>query len=302
MAYAAAGHDVRAYHEAGVRVSDGLPTSPSVDEFLANHAHDDAMVRVGKLAIASCILNAERKSKFFHFSTPVQQYAALVQNPEPVDETSSPAETVRALADTWLFRLFRQLTPEYSKDHVRDIFERFTFIVFNYDRCIEQFLYYALRSHYTLSSEEAGEIVNRTQIIHPYGWVGAPTQGSRAARPETVAFGQQLAYVDLNSLADGIKTLADLDGRDTLRSLIQARLEESERVVFLGFGFHKQNTDLLPRRHVDNQFDLYATVYGEPDPRVNVYKSRLSYAGLMFGTNTFVWKTCSQFIEDYGLV
>jgi hypothetical protein len=44
-----------------------------------------------------------------------------------------------------------------------------SFIVFNYDRCLEQFLFHALQKLYGLESQEAFAMLTDLRIIHPYG-------------------------------------------------------------------------------------------------------------------------------------
>jgi hypothetical protein len=55
---------------------------------------------------------------------------------------------------------------------VLKLFENASFIIFNYDRCLEQFLVNALPRLYAISETEADSIVHNINIIHPYGSVG----------------------------------------------------------------------------------------------------------------------------------
>ena len=68
------------------------------------------------------------------------------------------------------------------KENVSQIFDNVSFIVFNYDRCIEHFLLFVLQNAYGISDREAGKIlVEKLRIIHPYGVVGDICQEARSS-------------------------------------------------------------------------------------------------------------------------
>lgn len=191
-------HERQAYLRAALRLRNGVRTSPSIDEFLNNHADDQAMTLIGKLAIAYVVLSAERNSSLQSDN----KYDLAWVNGEgkgPTADNKSPKEVVDRAYKSWLCQLFRRLTPSYSKLEVERIFEGVRFICFNYDRCIEEFLFYALQAHYALTPEIAGQIVGSLEIVHPYGTIGGLSFAPKSERP--VVFGQQSRYVDLMEMA-----------------------------------------------------------------------------------------------------
>jgi multidrug resistance efflux pump len=76
------------------------------------------------------------------------------------------------LQDTWYVKLIRMLDRGVSKSNVTQIFDSVSFIVFNYDRCIEHFLRHALQAAYGIQEQQADEICGDLHIIHPYGCLG----------------------------------------------------------------------------------------------------------------------------------
>lgn len=56
---------------------------------------------------------------------------------------------------------------------LEDIFRNISFIFFNYDRCIEFYLWIALQDYFNITSQEAAKLVQtKLKIIHPYGSLG----------------------------------------------------------------------------------------------------------------------------------
>jgi len=116
------------------------------------------------------------------------------------------------------------------KENVSEIFDRVSFINFNYDRCVEHFLFHALQKLYTLPEKDAKAIVDNLNIIHPYGIVGDGDFGNTSA--------------DYVALADGIKTYTEQVGNADVMLSLGAEVARAEAMVFLGFAYHSQNMEL----------------------------------------------------------
>lgn len=83
-------------------------------------------------------------------------------------------------------------------------FRRLTFIVFNYDRCLEHYLFHAFQNFYQVGREVAADLVKGIRIFHPYRAAGfLPWQQSDGA----VGFGSTVAARQLLSLSSEIKTI-----------------------------------------------------------------------------------------------
>ena len=70
---------------------------------------------------------------------------------------------------TWFPRFMRLLKDDCIKDDMGKIFDSVSFITFNYDRCIEHYLYHALQPAFTITGEEAASLMEKLVVFHPYG-------------------------------------------------------------------------------------------------------------------------------------
>ena len=93
------------------------------------------------------------------------------------------------------------LAPGRKAPDVEHVLDGISFINFNYDRCLEQFLIHGLHLLYGIPKEEAVGIVDKADIIHPYGTVGALAR---------VPFGgNEEIRLDYAELGQGIKTYTE---------------------------------------------------------------------------------------------
>jgi hypothetical protein len=131
-----------------------LVTAPSIDTFLDNHSNNADFELLGKLAIAACLIDAEAQS--------------LLRPRHPGE-----AIDLSQVEDKWLAQLFKIMTPGVKNDSIERIFENMSFVVFNYDRCIEQYLEQAISSHFRIDLGSAGRLIDAHCCIkHPYGCLG----------------------------------------------------------------------------------------------------------------------------------
>ena len=216
--------NVKLYLDAALRIRDGMPQAISIDSFIDTQ-DDDKIELCGKLAIVRSILDAERKS-------------LLYVNPSNINNRLN----FRNLEETWYANFMKLLTENCTKENLARRLESIALIVFNYDRCIEHFLYNSLKNYYGLEPDEAGKLVNEIEIYHPYGVVGSlPWQGG-----QSVAFGDELHPQKLLNLTHQIKTFTestDPQSREILA--IRNNVIKSDYIVFLGFAYHKLNMKLL---------------------------------------------------------
>ncbi|MFH1819046.1 MAG: hypothetical protein ABIK08_13030 [Pseudomonadota bacterium] len=215
------------YARAAWHVRDAMPQAISIDNFIDAHGGDKKIELCGKLAIVRSILQAERHSLLYFDRV----------------RSDRPHPDYKRLEDTWYNKFFQLLTENCRVDDLFNRMERVALIVFNYDRCIEQFLFHALQNYYKISEKEAAELVNRLEIYHPYGKVGfMPWQ--RAG--EAIEFGMEPSSSQLLSLAAQIKTFTEgTDPTSSEVTSIRRSLLDSNIVVFLGFAFHRLNLELI---------------------------------------------------------
>lgn len=262
-AFTLLGHQagLRQWYAASRRVSAGMAIAPSIDNYLHTHSENLLFARCGKLAITSKILAGEKKSPLY---TPGEGI------PDLAHET---------LEKSWLPRFAWQLVVDVSKHEAARIFDKLHFIIFNYDRCVEQYLYYALQVYYDVTKEEAANILNRVNFYHPYGTVGRlPWQHGDG---DAVAFGADPNAAELLTLSDGIRTFTESVEKDGSLSAARDAYLDCKQVLFLGFSFGKQNMQLLckPRSEVGQYVPLgrrvYGTSFGVSDDDQGVFQKRI---------------------------
>lgn len=220
-------NELTAYVHAARHVRDAMPQAISIDNFIDAHSGDKKIELCGKLAIVRSILTAERQS-LLHF-----------------DRTRSDHlhPDYRKLEETWYNKFFQLLTENCCVDDLHDRMGSVALIVFNYDRCIEQFLFHALQNYYRIGEKEAASVISRLDIYHPYGKVGSlPWQHAG----EAVEFGMEPSPSQLLSLAGQIKTFTEgTDPTSSEVTSIRKSMLDANIVVFLGFAFHRLNLKLI---------------------------------------------------------
>jgi hypothetical protein len=274
-------NEISNLRRAAVRIADGAPFVSSIDTFLDMHQDDERMVRCGKIAIVYAILASERKS-------------ALYRNPR-----AHPQPPFPALQDTWLPKFVRALTTGCAKTHLANLFSRLTVINFNYDRCFEIYLAGALAAVYSISDEEAQALIDeRLEIIHPYG-----TVGPLPWHADAIGFGSSLDPRVLPGLADRIRTFTERIQDSDMIYKMKALVLRSQQIVFLGFGFHRQNMELLKVSGPGNQWFVYATAHGISPSDQKVVDGRIR--GMLdegfYGAFNLHNGTCTDLFDHYAL-
>lgn len=285
--------ELRLYLEAGVSISKGMPSSKSIDSFIEKRG-DKRIELCGKLAIVQSILEAEgdklranpdkRNPLYYDHRNETE-----IKNPESLNET-------------WYSKFYMLLTDGAKFDELGPRFERIALIVFNYDRCIEHYLFHTLRAEYGKSAEEVAELLETLEIYHPYGMVDllpwqSPEQGTN--------FGDyKLEDDQFLMLVDKIKTFSEKirDVEEVER--MRMRVGEAGTILFLGFGFHIQNMDMIRPPISTNRKVIYATAYTMSKPNRDAIDDRIgAYLGDRQYLTIYVQpKDCVGLFEEYGEV
>jgi len=240
----------RAYHPAAVAISDGVRLTKSIDDFLDRHSDNELIQIVGRAAIVKSILDAESKS-------------VLALHPRS-------SATVDKLEMTWYVKFFRMLGADLTVSNVHQIFDNVAFIVFNYDRCLEYFLFNALQQVYCISLNEAAGILSDLHVIHPYGLV-AELKMSGGGVP--FGYNGDLNYL---SFSKSVKIYTEqLSAGDVLQDIHHEMLR-AEQIVFLGFGFHEQNLVLLSPAQTLPSIPVFGTATSVSDSNRDVIHDRLA--------------------------
>lgn len=241
--------------EAAKMIRDAMPLAPSIDNFLHTHRGDNNVVRLGKMAIAAAILKAERNSLLF-------------RDVENIHNTPN----FGALSRTWYVKLWHILCTEVNAEEVERIFENVSFVVFNYDRCLEQFFYYALKTYYRVDDDKAAEIMKGLRIYHPYGKVGSLSY-TRADRGNH--FGQTELLNNQSQIPQEIRTFTERVEEADMLSSIHTEIAAANKLIFLGFHYHQINMKLLASGKRSQVRRIFGTRYGMSDSDSEVVKGRI---------------------------
>jgi hypothetical protein len=218
--------DIDPYIQECLNICGALPLAISIDNYIDQHRDNKKIELCAKLAIVQSILDAERNS-LLHFEK------------QRLDSNIN----FHGLSGTWYLSFFKLLTDNCTKNELKVRFESIILIIFNYDRCVEHFLYCALQRHYGLNEIEAAKLVKNINIYHPYGSVGLlPWINTNGA----VNFGLKPKPKQLLEISQQIKTFTEVTD-PKLSEIIEIRkhMSEAQRLVFLGFAFHKLNMELI---------------------------------------------------------
>ena len=149
------GENANKLRAAGCLIKEGVSHSRSIDSFLNTHKDNENLKLCAKLALVRGILEHEKGSALY------------------VDELKLPRQFNRDLQvkKSWLSD-FMYLLQEgvVASENRGDVFKNLTIINFNYDRCIEQFLFDALQSTFLINAEMAKELMGRSIFFIPMEW------------------------------------------------------------------------------------------------------------------------------------
>ncbi|MGY4473746.1 hypothetical protein [Bradyrhizobium sp. USDA 3364] len=236
-------------------IREGIHHTRSIDAYLNTHKDNEAIRVAGKLAIVQSILGAENQSD-------VQRYHGHWRNNDRV-------------AQSWFPDLFYIMQDGVGRSSdTRDIFKNVSFISFNYDRCLEHYLFHAIIELYRFDEQTAADVMGSIRMLHPYGQVGSLAWASKGRK---VGFGVE-DYGDIEGLSQEIKTFNEQIQDRTLVDAIHQAINEAVRIVYLGFHFHKQNLDLMTVTNESGTVrpKVYATTLNRSGPEQTMIAERIS--------------------------
>ena len=244
---------------------------------------DKRVELVGKLGIVRAIHEAERQSSYFK-----DQNGRFDQ------------PYLNRFGGTWYDSFTKLLTEGVRKSEVAGIFDNLTIINFNYDRCVEQYLQFSLANYYGLGLEQIRELMPKLTIHRPYGIAGKlPWQEGNL--PAVEFGGGQV--IGTAQAASQIRTFTEQveEGEDLRR--IRAAVQDAERIVFLGFAFHRQNLDLLAARAMPSA-EVLATAYEVSKSDQAVIEQEVATAFELEDSTTernieLADATCAALFKDY---
>lgn len=221
--------------------SAGLQSHETIDQYLNFIRNDQTNVDLGKVGIARCILEQESASGL---------------------SDENLRQGIGGHSGTWLPKLISRILRDLGRENIRDAFRNITFICFNYDRVIEQIAFHQIYNA-TQDDAETADTLSGLKVIHPYGSLGLlPWQSTGDA----VEFGRgaddhYLVRRASRSLSTFTETV-----RSEVATEIQTAINEADQICFNGFGYIKQNMELLHRDNSTPPRRVLMNTYKMPDP------------------------------------
>jgi hypothetical protein len=233
------GIDANALIEAASRMRLGLAHFKSIDDFLHQRQGDNDVIDLGKRAIAEIILNCEQES--------------------PLAKVSARHSLGDAgLGDSWLSKFIKMLIAGRRLADRESIFQNVEFITFNYDRSLQEFLIWAIYEAWSVPVEEALSIVAKVPIHHVYGSLGGlPGFGKKLTTP----YGAKLRLELIGPVSEGIRTYTESVSDDSDIVEVKKAISKARKLVFLGFGFHKQNMEILSPVDAPKDCEIVGTIF-----------------------------------------
>jgi hypothetical protein len=267
-------------------IASCMPLATSIDNYMEAHQSDEQIVYISKAAISYIILRNEFNCNQFKFSR----------------DNGNGMEKIyfNGVIDTYFEKLFQIIFDGVTKDDLKTAVSNANFIIFNYDRCIEEFLYKSVMNYYKISEENAMNLINEINIIHPYGSVGNIDNriaGSLKFGPE-LSFGGENIVIQAGSQ---IRTYSE-NVTPKLISNIHKCIFDSKTVIFLGCAFHEQNLRAIQQQNFTNVDTIIATAFGMSDSDSKYVHSFLpNVLGCQGSPNIFIENSmkCNQLLSDY---
>jgi hypothetical protein len=246
------------YRHAADIIRNGLPFARSIDSFLDGLRDEPEVEFMGKLAIATVILRAE-------LASPLTLKRVHAANAQQIYD-----QKLAKVVGSWHALLGQILYEGHTRQSVDHIFDQASFVIFNYDRCIEEFLTTSVMRRFAIDRTQALAVVARCRIIHPYGQVGTYFPGNEGHIP----FGE-CEDADLTKVAAGIKTFTESMEQE-IGDEVKDSIARAETIVFMGFGWLPQNMELLHATdRVTSANEIFATTKGMADGEIAIVEDLL---------------------------
>ena len=133
--------------------------------------------------------------------------------------------------DRWYFYLYNRINNEPDKL----IKQKISFVTFNYDRSLEQFLYLSIKhGNNNITDEQIKKIITELNIIHVHGHIGfLPWQSSKSREYSNIRNAEIIKIA-----AENIKLIPEKQELNPEFDQANTKLRLAERVYFLRFCFY----------------------------------------------------------------
>jgi len=151
-------------------------------------------------------------------------------------------------------RIFSLAKRDLKRENVERIFAATTIINFNYDRSLEHYLFSAFQQRGPFTADQARTLVGSLKIIRPYGSLG------NLWGDDAIPFGDT-ERADVRAIAKNILTFTEQRSAAVSKQMADA-ISNARVVIFLGFGFHRQNVSALAVEELSADREVFGTTVG----------------------------------------
>lgn len=219
---------------------DALKSAASIDNFLDQRRNDKEFIAFSKMNIAYAIAEAEQKSSIRKQSTAL------------------PGKLIRENSEYFLLDFLNIVARNHQEETIIESLKNITFIIFNYDRCVERYFSLWLTMQF---GHAKNALLEGPEFLHVYGSLGDYFDGN-VHNPfqyeGRMAF--QNPHFELPAYVDRIKLFTEQEDSDVSEK-IRSRVNSAEAIIFLGFGFEEQNMRFFERK-VRTPIPVFATQFG----------------------------------------
>jgi len=184
------------------------------------------------------------------------------------NENSSISPGSKDVKGDWYKYLFTKMISGLdSFEAVKENFHNnLSFITFNYDRSLENYLYNNLLRIFinnNVNPKDIVQIIESIPIVHVYGKTGYLDWESNPDKEKVVPYGQfdYHLFKKVESITDMIQLIYDERKASDQISKAKFLLTQSERILFCGFGYDEANLHILGLPEIITNQLVYGTGY-----------------------------------------
>jgi len=198
---------------------------PSIDAFLERRPE---FLEVGKATLAFYLVAHEAENSLLNLRNPEHWYR-------------------------YLYGLMEAVKVEDFRENALSI------VTFNYDRSFEHYFVTALMASHKISVQFAQSLVYGLSIVHVYGQLGELPGRDGEHRP----YSPDLNPEALREAMGGIRIVSEGTDHRTRFARAHDVIGRAEEIIFLGFGFHRENVSRLELPvHLPSSAKVTGTVKG----------------------------------------
>ena len=200
----------------------------------------------------------------------------------------------------WYSYLFERLTDELvrKEDYVHFGENNASFITFNYDRSLEHFLYESLLNSFNgIGAGKIQEQINKLRVIHVFGQIAGLEWQELEGRIE---YGRDINLIDVQRLGDKLRIIYE-ENENPVFEEARKLISEAKRVFFLGFGYAKENREVLKIPEILNtEQKIYGTALNFKKKEIKSIKNIFPQSSPPYVPTTYIENMdCLTLLREY---